>query len=173
MMMKPGKKSGEITKCLNCGNYEKVPNHKKIYIPKEITLGKNETKKNIINVLIVFIILIGMIYFISKGDSKQNINNDTNSKHDDFYEEVNRNIYPEIINFIRDNPYFQKNLKIGAACGYQNVSNWTKGKRQWVSFVSGILSQRDFLFYIQDGQVISVYEQTEQDRVLVWGNYSN
>lgn len=66
---------------------------------------------------------------------------------------------PEIAAFLRAHSEF------GQPTGVQHIENWAAGPRQRVDFASG----RNLLFYIKNGQVVTVYEDTGNGRVIVWG----
>ncbi len=53
----------------------------------------------------------------------------------------------------------------GSPTSVQSVPDWAEGKRQRVDFSSG----RSLLFYMKDGQVLSV---SDQQRQKIWGEYS-
>jgi hypothetical protein len=58
--------------------------------------------------------------------------------------------------------------EFGKPSSTESVPNWAQGKRQRVTFDSG----RSLLFYIKEGRVVAVYEDTAAaGRKMVWGEY--
>ena len=74
------------------------------------------------------------------------------------------NVLSGIQTFLADHQEF------GSPRSTQSVPDWEKGKRQRIQFTSG----RNLLFYLQNGKVITVYEDTETEgRKKIWGIYSS
>jgi hypothetical protein len=70
-------------------------------------------------------------------------------------------LHPEIKTFLSSHSEF------GKATGVEDMPDWFKGPRQRVQFDSG----RNLLFYMKDGQVVTVWEDTPSSgRQVVWGN---
>ncbi len=66
--------------------------------------------------------------------------------------------------------YLVEHREFGSPSSTQSLSDWEKGKRQRIQFTSG----RNLLFYLQNGKVITVYEDTETEgRKKIWGIYSS
>lgn len=66
--------------------------------------------------------------------------------------------------------FLNQNREFGSATTTQPVPDWAQGKRQRVQFTSG----RNLLFYLKDGEVVTVYEDTEAEgRKKIWGSYSS
>lgn len=70
---------------------------------------------------------------------------------------------PEIATFVSQHPEF------GKPTGTQSIDDWAQGARQRVDFDSG----RNLLFYMKDGQVVTVYEDGTDGRNKVWGEFAN
>ena len=68
-------------------------------------------------------------------------------------------LLPEIRAFLRSHSEF------GSPIATQPIPDWAHGKRQRVQFTTG----RNLLFYLQDGRVLTVYEDFPGDgRVAIW-----
>lgn len=66
--------------------------------------------------------------------------------------------------------FLAKHKEFGSPIRTQSVPDWAKGKRQRIQFTSG----RNLLFYLQNGQVVTVYEDTRTDgRKKIWDSYSS
>jgi len=58
--------------------------------------------------------------------------------------------------------------EFGTPAATQAIADWAQGRRQRVRFTN----YRSLLFYLKDGQVMTVYEDdTEGGRTKVWGSY--
>ena len=72
-------------------------------------------------------------------------------------------LMPEVAAFLNSHHEF------GTPTSTQDVPNWAEGKRQRVNFDSG----RSLLFYMKDGEVVTVYENhPSEGRKKVWGEYA-
>ncbi len=69
---------------------------------------------------------------------------------------------PEISTFLGQHPEF------GKPTGTQTIDDWAQGPRQKVDFDSG----KNLLFYIKNGNVVTVYEDGPNGRNKVWGEFS-
>ena len=72
-------------------------------------------------------------------------------------------LLPAIKSFLADHPEFGKAIKI------QDVPDWAEGPRQRVQFDSGL----DLLFYIKNGKVITVFDDSSGVRTKIWGHYNS
>ncbi|MBL7066434.1 MAG: hypothetical protein ISS29_01055 [Candidatus Marinimicrobia bacterium] len=63
--------------------------------------------------------------------------------------------------------FLAKHKEFGLPSRTQSVPNWAQGKRQRVQFKTG----RNLLFYLKNGKVVTVYEDTKTgSRKKVWGS---
>lgn len=82
------------------------------------------------------------------------------SKADAAQSTLNPPLLPEVGAFLSTHREF------GRATSTESVPNWAQGKRQRVKFDTG----RSLLFYIKEGRVVTVYEDTAgAGRTTVWG----
>ncbi len=70
---------------------------------------------------------------------------------------IGRDVLPAVQSFLDQHPEFNGDL-----LGVENVPNWAWGKRQTLRLSSGT-----YLFYEQDGEVVSVY-RIDKGRTLAW-----
>jgi len=68
-----------------------------------------------------------------------------------------RDVLPAVQSFLNQHPEFS-----GKVFGVKNVKDWAGGKRQTLRLSSGT-----YLFYEQDGEVVSVY-RIDTERTLAW-----
>ena len=61
--------------------------------------------------------------------------------------------------------FLTKHMEFGTPSGTESMPDWWQGKRQRIQFTSG----RNLLFYLKDGRVVSVYEDTKtESRKRIW-----
>ena len=72
----------------------------------------------------------------------------------------------DILPCIKD--FLVEHKKFGDPSSVQSVPDWARGQRQRIKFTTG----RDLLFYIENGSVVTVYEEKAGERKKIWGNWS-
>lgn len=74
---------------------------------------------------------------------------------------------PQMLPGVRN--FLESHSEFGEPIGTQAITDWAQGKRQRVQFSSG----RNLLFYLNDGVVTTVWEDsTEKGRTKIWGTYA-
>lgn len=65
--------------------------------------------------------------------------------------------------------FLAKHQEYGLPIRKQSVPAWAQGERQRIQFSNG----RNLLFYLKNGKVVTVYEDTKTEgRKKIWGSYS-
>lgn len=136
--------SSKAVACPNCG----AP----LQEVQPVTIRNPRRSSGCSIVMLILIVVFGSVYLVGR--------NSYNDYLDQPADQVALNLLPEIATFLSTNSDF------GAATGTQPIPDWRFGKRQRVQFDTG----RDLLFYVKDGAVMTVYEDTAASgRQIVWG----
>ena len=65
--------------------------------------------------------------------------------------------------------FLETHSEFGRPVRVEKIPDWWKGPRQRVEFASG----RNLLFYLSNGHVVSICEDTLSGRKKIWGDYQN
>ena len=112
---------------------------------------KNEATAGCLSVVLAILLLWGAVsFFMNLGGDKREPT-------------VQEQLLPEVVTWLKEHP-------IGEPRIVSDMSDWANGKRQAVT-IKGNAEIDDYLFYTQDGRVVTVYKYnayTTEEKELVW-----